>query len=283
VQQMRSLGETDVVFIGDSTVATGVDPAIVTSHLDGISGYNAATAGGVPEIWASWVSDVVAALTRPSVVVIGVGSQDLVTRMSAGGIDSFLTSEGLSEMRDDAPGMLAALKRAIPVLRFRDSLSNPQLLVGAMSSCPSCFSWGQLTEFGFRPQHLGAEMRISNAWASFWASSDMLDLSGDRPTVLVQLIEQLQTAGVAVVVLDMPDLVELRPINIYDSEASFAAYGSFVVRIGEQTGVPIWDAHTVGWTLDDFADPHHLNGRGAEKLSVWVAEQLQQHPDLVGR
>jgi hypothetical protein len=92
----------------------------------------------------------------------------------------------------------------------------------------------------------------------------------------MNLVDYLQTESISVVLLKMPELGALRPLNLPDPESNFRTYADLVDTTGTSKSVQVLDANVLPWTLDDYADPHHLNVAGATKLSEWLATELDK-------
>lgn len=278
-QQMRDLGASrgsvDVAFVGDSVVAVGIDPAIVMKSGSVGLAYNAATLGSVPEIWASWVPDVVVPLLHPRLVVIFVGPRNLVTRDNINGGRDFMASEAMRELTHADPPLWAAVKAFVPLFRYRDALSNSQMLLGALTGYSSCVSEGRcLSEEGFSSRPFDERLRIPPGWEAEHTSPDMMDLSGKRVRILIDLINELKQEGIDVVVVELPELPEMRDINLTDPAVQYPAFQEALTLVRDEAGVDVWDANELTWSRSDFADPLHLNGRGVEKASEWLGGRI---------
>jgi hypothetical protein len=84
--------------------------------------------------------------------------------------------------------------------------------------------------------------------------------------------------GVAVVLLDMPVSADLEE-RMHPRE--FAEYRALLADVGRQDHVPVLHAGRAALGLDDtdFADVVHLNGRGTARLSAWLRRQLEAIPE----
>jgi hypothetical protein len=54
------------------------------------------------------------------------------------------------------------------------------------------------------------------------------------------------------------------------------AYRRAVHSLAQDLEVPLVAADEHDWTEGDFADPNHLNGRGAARLSLLVGQRLRE-------
>jgi hypothetical protein len=88
---------------------------------------------------------------------------------------------------------------------------------------------------------------------------------------------------VSVVLVDMPVSADLQD-GLH--APAFAIYRATLAEIEQRRGVPVLRAHrtTVGLTEADFSDYIHLNARGADRLSTWIRQQIDERfGTLAGR
>jgi hypothetical protein len=94
---------------------------------------------------------------------------------------------------------------------------------------------------------------------------------------MVRLVSELRRRGVDVVLVDLPVYepvtVPMHPRGAVD----VARYRQALRSVAARLGVPLLDARRAGpWEREHFADPEHLNGRGARRLTAWLAAELDR-------
>jgi hypothetical protein len=96
---------------------------------------------------------------------------------------------------------------------------------------------------------------------------------GGHLRYLHHLLDWAEAHGVAVVLVDMPVSADLDE-RLHLQE--FARYRAALAELGRQRGVPVLYGGRADVGLDDthFADLVHLNARGAARLSAWLRREL---------
>lgn len=275
VAQMDALGCADVVVLGSSTARDGLVPAVLEDEL-GVRAYNAALDAATPALLDRWLREEVDPRLEPRTVVVGLTSADLNDNSEAG--DAAVRSYDRSIMgRDDPVGRLGALAAEHSALvRHRAQLRQPDELWAAL---------GRLRR-GERTEGLDAAALIdadgagrsrrelvydgSSVAATFAAEQLLNDyaVGGAQLQSLRGLVERLQRDGVEVVIVLLPvtdDYLDLHPHP--DDVARF-------VEALEGLDTRVVDLHDTGYDEALFADTHHLNGRGSERLTREVAHHL---------
>jgi hypothetical protein len=95
---------------------------------------------------------------------------------------------------------------------------------------------------------------------------------GGHLQYLHRILDWAGQRGVDVVLIDMPVTADIE----VPYAAAFAAYRAALAEVERGRGVRVLRAsrQTVGLTEMDFADRIHLNARGRERLNVWLRGQL---------
>ena len=94
---------------------------------------------------------------------------------------------------------------------------------------------------------------------------------------LERLLDWAASAGVPVVLVDMPVSADLQD-GLH--AAAFATYRAVLADLERRRGLRVIRAHrdAIGLTDIDFGDFIHLNIQGADRLSTWLRQQLDESP-----
>jgi lysophospholipase L1-like esterase len=267
VAQIDALGSADVVFLGDSTVEVGFDPAVLQAAAPGLGrAYNAALPAASPELWRLWMEDVVAPGLAPETVVIGITS---LSFNDTGTFRSDVTSRyRRSPARDDF-GRLD-VRRWSALVRHRAALRRPVTWFGVDDADPQLSSQGHDTTTRARsygvPESFAMRMR-EEVLVGY-------DIGGAQVEHLEELVARLRAGGVEVIVVDMPVVLEDH-VTLHDGGArAYAEYVALVDRLEAELGVPVVRPPQGLLDEDDFADPVHVNGVGTQALTEWLAAVL---------
>jgi hypothetical protein len=290
-------GCVDVVMAGDSMARDGFDPAAFNAHgTPHRDAYNASLDAAGPDLLEPWLVDQVIPRLRPSTVLIAISSIDLNRHGAANGaaVEAYATSPGgrrdllgrldrlvsdhvalvghRRELRD-ADLLLDALRRENPAEPFeRDDLGTP-VLEGVLgpggegrSRAPLVVDLSAATD---GPAAVFTREQLLGGFA----------LVDDPVGRLARLVDAVRDEGAArgqvttvvLVVLPTTDaFASLHPNGADDVAAARQA----VLDAATTAGVPVVDFSEDRWPADHFADTHHLNGRGARRLSAELATRL---------
>lgn len=272
-------GCVDLVVAGDSMARDGFDPDAFTEADDGRRrAYNASLDAAGPGLLRPWLLDQVVPRLRPATVVLAVSSIDLNRNGAATGaaVDAYTSS--LAGRTD----LLGRLDRwasdHVALVAHRRALRDPQVVLDALTDEASPTTTA--VDASGRPVLPGVlggagqglsrrDLRSSGAGPSAAFTRQLLadyELGAEPATVIIELIEQLRAEDVSVALLVLPvtdGFAELHP----NGRADLDAARQIVVEAAEATGAPLVDLLDAGWPDDAFADTHHLNGTGADRLS----------------
>ena len=279
VVQMDTRECADVVFVGNSMARDAFDPAVFTA-ADPLSrtAYNASLDAASPAQLARWVPEEVVERLDPSTVVVALSSADLNDNAAAGqaALASYETSTG---GRND---LLGAIQRQAAdwsaIVRHRESLRDPEAVLDAVAAAaddtnaPRPSADGIEGVIGIDGQGLSRrdlEHTEQPATRRFVADQLLNDyaLGPEQLEAAGDLLTRLDRVGVDVVLVALPvtdDYVALHP----GGEADYDEYRAAMADLAEAADVPF---HDLSGTTDSFADTHHLNGVGSQRVSEETA------------
>jgi hypothetical protein len=281
-EQMAGLGArhdgASVVFIGSSVIDVSVDPSKVASPPeDGRPAYNAGLIGANLEMVDVWSEHVVEPSLRPSVVVIGVSSRD-VNRNGAG-------LEGQTPGFYELPAVRRLLGTESAIQKVETRLDDVSLLFRYRTvlrrPLEALFGYDSPDRNLAMNTDLGQELHLADTAyqggpnvETFFRTEPLLQWAGSETQfgAVRNTIDRLHAAGVRVIVLDVPvtdQYVGLHPRGAED----YRGYEAALNVLAAQTGAELVDTGT--WLPAAFSDPLHLNGVGAELLTVVVDQYLR--------
>jgi hypothetical protein len=281
VQQMDRLaqrGGADVVFLGTSLMNVGLEPSVVTPKLRGRSLYNAALNRGIPKLMVPWATRTVLPRLRPSLVVIGLSSND-VNDLSPG-------LQGFYELAASSPGAIrewgggnatqrleSTVTDASALFRFRTVLRKPgdalkTIRRGTTRTRESGFVDPRGSLKILRNKHI-APGREAEA-----ASADALRrfrIGSVETGALRELVAAARRTGADVMLVVMPVHPRFPPLHPNGAD-DYRQAKRTIVRLANETGADLLDLDRL---TDDryFADVVHLNADGAR----WFSEQIATH------
>lgn len=275
VAQMDDRRCADVVVVGSSTARDALVPSVLEDEL-GVRAYNASLDAATPELLGRWFDDEVAPRLDPTTVVVALTSADLNDNSAAG--RSAVESYDASVMgRDDVVGRIGRFfTEHSALVRHRSQLRRPEELWKALGRArrgertPDLDGAGLIGADGEGRSRRNLTYDGSSVAASF-AAEQLLDdyaVGGPQLESLRALVGRLRADGTAVVIVLLPvtdDFVDLHPHD--DDVARF-------VEAVHDLGVPVVDRHAAGYDDALFADTHHLNAAGSDRLSREVAAAL---------
>ncbi len=294
----------DLVVVGGSPVAEGVDPALLVGlpwhgrHLPRAFGLGLS---GATTLEIRHAVRHALAASPPQLLVYGITASDLNdSRLEPHGPRSLMDLADLRELAHDRPGVGSWAYRQVA----REWLAHVwQLscyrcgirlwLVDHLDKfwpglCPSAAAEARLGRYyhaalqhedGFAPQPEWQAQRLDRLKAVNWPGKPFSYLDnyrlGENLADLHRLLDWAEARRVAVVLVDMPVTAELEEQRF---PAVFARYRAALAEVGRSRGVPILSASraAVELTDEDFADWIHLNAWGTARLSAWLRVQLTQ-------
>jgi hypothetical protein len=275
--QSEAEGGVDCVFLGNSLVLFGVDPAAFASEFAARTGtpvrcFNfAVSALSVSQV--APIARILAEDYRPRWLIYGLTKRDF----NAG---------------DDGPAI-----ESIPWIRYRLGepsldgwLAQHSLLYGySLMAATRDGVTGGADDFtgrlrrGFFPVAPASILREADVERARVLLLHQVELpeSEERMRALEELFE-LRSSGVRIVLLEMP--VHLAPTQW--PPAATIAYAAVIDRVKRRAaaeGVPFWTSPPELIPSDGWFDLWHLNTKGAEAFSRWLGERAAsavQHGEI---
>ena len=269
----------DVLFVGNSTMQAGVDPAAFDAERTalGVHGesFNASIEGLPPSVNKEFLKLFLRS-ADPRTVIIGVTPQDLNANSPwAKDMDDRAGhSINLQAGVQDSPMgyVLAFLLDHSELFRYRYVLHQMLLRGGHLDPHPDVY----FDERGFHA--------IERSLADFSPSerlqaqnrAGVLNYSpvGEQADALREMIATVRADGAQPVLVAMP-LSDHYYAN-FDDPADYQKYRAALQQLADELHTPLWDmeALTGGEQFGDseFGDLNHLNRVGAERLSGLLAQ-----------
>jgi hypothetical protein len=261
-----------VIYVGDSTVMTGIEPAVVSDVCRCGPGFNAGFAASDPWLTAAMTRRLLR-VQHPSVVVIGVSPWTVDGQ--ARFVDSFMAHELLT------PGDYAALGKPLDVFGAADAAvagvwsayGQRALLKEWVSSMIPGQQYDEANLGYYAPggSLTGAAQLVAAASQINPDPADLPTLTGQWATVTSSLIESLRARGIAVVLLLPP----LHPVA-YDQAGEYLRLADSTIReFAAARQLQLIDCRS-SVSPSDFRDLIHLRDSGAVKQSACVGEHLRR-------
>lgn len=292
----------DVVFVGGSPIAEGVNPDAIGSirwrgeeltdlYAVGLSG------GTTSDVYFGTVH---ACPVPPKVVVYGITASDINdSRHEPHGAASLLTVDDVSDWQQTRPDAAEWVTRHYwqgragevwAAYRHRHGIKMWAAEL-ADRMCPGCCPEAAAEadrqreiaanieqHRGYAPTRWFATRRYDQMKASGWEQPPFEYLAryrtGSHLKYLHRLIDWAEANGVVVVLVDMPTTADLEQRH----PAEFAEFRERLAEVERERGVPVLRAtrQAVGMGDEHFADLIHPNRAGAELLSGWIKRELER-------
>ena len=277
----------DVLFVGNSTMQAGVDPAVFDAERGALgaggASFNASIEGLPPSVNQEFLKLFLRHAT-PQTVVIGVSPQDLNTNSPwAKDMDERAGhSINLQAGAADSPMgyALAFLLEHSELFRYRYVLHQLLLRGGHAVPHPEVY----FDERGFDA--------IERSLADFSPSERLkaqnragvlnYDPNGAQADALRAMIDLIRSHGAQPALVAMP-LSDHYYAN-FDTPEDYDAYRRALQRLADETGTPLWDMESLpgdeSFGDHEFGDLNHLNRVGAERLSTLLAREYAAATNL---
>jgi len=292
----------DVVFVGGSPVAEGIDPARVGPlPWHGVSlapGYAVGLSGGTTS--DVYFGTIHACPTPPKLLVYGITASDLNdSRHEPHGPHSLMTWDDLADWRRTRPEAaewvtrhflrgkaadLSGLARYRHGMRMWAAAQAEAVLPGqfpesaAEATRQRKMSGDLRTGDGFVPTPWFANRQITQMRASGWVAPPFEYLAryrtGSHLKYLHRLLDWAEAGGTDVVLIDMPTAAELEARH----PAEFAEFRARLAEVERTRRVTVIRASRAATGMDDshFADLIHMNYLGTEWFSDWLRKELSR-------
>jgi len=274
----------DVLFIGNSSVQSGVSPDAFEAALgvQGISrrrSFNGAIEG-LPPYGVRLFLQIYLRYAHPTVVVYGLTPQDLNSNSPwahdvSGRIrDSILAqAESRSGLRGWAYGKLLEYSS---LFRYRYLLHQLVIRAGQVDDEPYVY----FNERGFHPLP-GRLSDLPPAQRSrFFNRAGVLNYSaeGTQRQEIEKIVDICAARNIRLIFVNMP-LSDHYYAN-FDRPRDYRTYLDALRSLAKERAVPMWDMEHVppgdNLTDKDFADFNHLNQWGAARLSALIGQRYRE-------
>lgn len=294
--------QRDVVFVGGSPVAEGINPAAVGNvnwrgeTLDNL--YAVGLSGGTTsDVYFGMIH---ACPQPPKVLVYGITASDINdSRHEPHGASSLLTLNDVRDWEHTRPDAAEWVVRHYWQGRLGDVWATYKHRHGIKmwaasvvdgvwpGCCPETVAEANrqrkigediANQRGYAPTQWFANRRYDQMKASGWEQPPFEYLhryrTGSHLKYLHRLIDWCEGNGVAAVLIDMPTTSDLEARH----PAEFAEFRTRLVEVEATRGVPVLRAtrEAVGLGDQHFADLIHPNAEGAAVLSAWVKRELER-------
>jgi hypothetical protein len=295
-------GAWDLVLVGGSPMAEGIDPAQLAGvYWHGTSlnrTFNLGLAGGTTS--TAWHSVEHGMVTPPRLLIYGIAPTDMNdTRDEPNGVWSLMDLADVLEWTRRRPAQAEwcwrhyleeHLGRLWSLRYYRNAI---RLCLADLAetwrpgTCPQTadearywlrFSALLRSPNGFAPRWEHHEQTLADLHARNLVETRFGFLEnyqvGGHVQYLHRLLDWGAEHGTAVVLLEMPMAAELEG----PYAAAFAAYRTALANVERTRGVPLLHATREALGLDDtyFADRAHLNGHGRARLGAWLRARLTE-------
>lgn len=265
----------DVIFVGSSMMAGGIDPVAFTKRSD-VTSYNAGFAGPSTRTVTPWTVDILEPLLDPEVVVIGVQTRELNDNAPKGQTmyDKFINSPGYKQASASAANRLEGeLEGWSFFLRYRRAFRRPADL---FSSDKAALAEAKVRKTigprGTRVEE-SVQYRATDKFVTTLYDKMLVDFAvgGVEYDALIELHNDLEERGVRLVVVSMPVTSDYDAIHA-DPVGDVKAYHDLLDRFQEQTGDTIIDAEDGFPTSAAFREPIHLDIEGRAAFGLALAD-----------
>jgi hypothetical protein len=290
----------DLVFIGGSTIAEGINPTgvgpipwqgrtLANHYAVGLSG------GTTSDIYFAAIH---ACPTPPSLLVYGITASDINdSRHEPHGPHSLMNWADVQDWRATRPEAAEWVTRHYlrgqadqvwAAYRYRHGIRMWAAKLGDRfipGSSPEAFTemerQRQTADWlkhgnGYAPTQWFAQRRYDQMKAGGWQQPPFEYLAqyrtGSHWKYLHRLIDWCEDHGTKLILIDMPTTADLELRH----PAEFAEFRLRLADLERERGLKIFRAsqEATGLTDEHFADLIHLNLSGCEKLSAWVKTKL---------
>lgn len=253
-----------VVFLGDSTMESGVDPARLQEFGVGMSSYNASLPWSTPLSMEVWYGEVVEPRLEPDLLYVGLVPPSLLTGREEDvllqGLLTALNSQEESLLRTIAGWSelyrRRTLIRDLPVILRREKVAD----------------LGLITEFGFQAGYLRGAIAadVGNVPAIDYSENP---LSHDNQGALERLIRSAAQQDVQVVLVVEPFPC---PANTGECVERFvnSTFYTGLQTLAAAQEVPILNAMQEAWPESLFVDDRHLNSEGVDRFQRLIANSI---------
>jgi hypothetical protein len=276
-----------IVAVGTSAMHFALDPLQLRAELPGSPLiYNAALPGGIPRIMDIWTEHVVFPKLRPKLLLLGVNSTDVNDGGTQASFYKVFTDSKAVRRLTGRSSVIEQMDYRIAtwsaLWRFRTWLRRPVTFVESLRGDRPQNPGDSIKAFGL---DIGRRSRVvdaspakvqqfinrrRNSWLRNYT------IGGVESAALRGIVERAQNAGMKVVIVEMPIgdyYIRAHP----NGEQDYAKFRQEIATLVKETGSSFLDAsRSVAPTPDYFSDFVHLNGKGAEVFTSYLAGELRR-------
>lgn len=270
----------DVLFVGNSTVQSGIDPQVfdqIRDHAGNLGGSFNGAIEGLPPYGVELFFEIYTRYSRPKVIIYGVTPQDLNSNSPWAQDVTRRVKESTMAVAESRRGPSGLINRYLLehsyLFRYR-FLLHQMLITGKVTPPPTDIYFNSR---GFHP----IEHRLSDVPKDqrdgYINRAGVLNYSteGEQLDSLIGLVEYCREHDIQLILVNMP-LAKDYFAN-FDSPLDYETYLTTLDAVSDKYNVPLWEMENPtgngGFTDSDFADFNHLNHVGAKKLSTLLAEK----------
>jgi hypothetical protein len=275
-------GGASVVAVGSSMVNAAIDPELLSQLLgETRPSFNGGLNGAGIRLVELWTLRVLLPRLRPNIVVIGLGSHELNSGNTVAQrlLEGLLTSSAWSDLVGEGSlweRLIRGAEKKFFVVRYRRHLGRSTLFRNPRSrQASTCRRLGTpraLLLFRFRAYR--SEERQIQIWKELL---NHFEVGDGEMAALGRLIDGLRAARITPLLVRMPitrDWIDLHPGGGVDFERFERALSFFAL----ERRVPYADIASEFDSLEDYADPVHLNGKGLLRFTNILAEFIKGVP-----
>ena len=279
LRQVERASGIDVLFIGNSSVQSGIDPTVFDQERCGggsaeCTSYNGSIEG-LPPYGVRLFLEIYLRYCQPHTVVYGLLAQDLNSGSPwAKDVTDRVKNNVMAQaeaQRSWKGKLLAAALNSSRLFRYRFVLHRMLLLGPSEASPKDVYFDGR----GFHPIPVEGG---GPGHASGGKHPGLLNYSLDGPQAreLGEIVSLCNRRGIRLILADMP--VTEKYTEFLADPLDYDRYASRIRAIASEGRVRLWDARDLepaDLGSGDFSDTSHLNVIGARKLTARMATLFQ--------
>ncbi|MDH3306821.1 MAG: hypothetical protein OEO77_04810 [Acidimicrobiia bacterium] len=273
-EQIAAAGHRELVILGSSAAAFGVDPEVMTAATPGHPlVYNAGVPYGRPEVMSVVYERLVSPLLEPRYAIVELLPHTNLPTPDEGFYEALIDSVGVRST-DDGPSLLKFASRSA-LFRNRPTLRDPVLTLRALVRDTQTSIEGMSASGFMTPPDdtFRFDSGARSLLASMLGSVTDEDL-GAGLEELNRLLDSIEQTDAEPALLIMPVYDEVYFSVDAGIRAVWETFLESVRQMAAERGIAILDPRDLGWVEADFVDPTHLSRRGAERLSRWLANEV---------
>jgi hypothetical protein len=284
IEFIERIGGASVAFVGSSVVDVAVDPSSLRRAEGERPYYNASTGAGSLRMISTWTRLLAVPKLRPDVVVLGVISREFNPNdpeqqrlddefFAAPAVRQYMGNESAVQKLDRRLAKVSAL------FRFRTFVRQPRYLralVGLKKVTNQEYG-AYVAPDGQYQGFLRREYPDAATVHRLFRGRALKDfeVGAQQVETFRSLVTFLKGTAQRVVVVNMPvtkDYVDAHPNGAKDH----GAYTEMLEEESEDLDVELVDLGV--WSPVYFADPAHLNARGAKRMTGLLDDLLAENP-----